>query len=88
MLSKSEAEVPLGHLTRGAIGGTEYPAAVLDDLRNVLTVRDSRDAKRTVIPARSGNLRIRLMESSRRAIGIFISTVAFSRDGFTNTCML
>jgi hypothetical protein len=50
MLSKSEAEVPLGHLTRGAIGGTEYPAAVLDDLRNVLTVRDSRDAKRTVIP--------------------------------------
>ena len=50
MLAKSEAEVPLGHLMRATIGGTEYPVAAPDDPRNMLTVRDSRDAKRTVIP--------------------------------------
>ena len=50
MLSKAAPEIPLGHYTGGSIGGTEYPVAVPDDARNVLTVRDSRDAKRTVIP--------------------------------------
>lgn len=43
-------EIPLGHLILGNIGGTEYPVAVPDDPRNVLTVRDSRAGKRTVIP--------------------------------------
>jgi Alpha/beta hydrolase domain len=43
-------EIPLGHFfTRNAIGGREYPVAVRDDPRNVLTVRDSRDAERTLI---------------------------------------
>lgn len=46
---KVMAEIPLGHLMTGSIGGTEYPVAVPDDPRNVLTVRDSRDAPRTVI---------------------------------------
>jgi hypothetical protein len=43
-------EIPLGHLILGNIGGSEYPVATLGDSRNVLTVRDSRNAKRTVIP--------------------------------------
>ena len=43
-------EIPLGHLIRGEIGGTEYPVAAPDDPRNVLTVRESRSATRTVIP--------------------------------------
>ena len=34
----------------GSIGGTEYPVAAPDDPRNVLTVRDSREARRTIIP--------------------------------------
>lgn len=42
--------IPLGHLITGRIGGTEYPVAVPNDPRNVLTVRDSRDAPRQVIP--------------------------------------
>ena len=50
MLPREMDEVPLGHLEIGNIGGTEYPVADPDDPRNVLTVRDSRDAKRTVIP--------------------------------------
>jgi hypothetical protein len=50
MLSKTMPEVPLGHYMTGNIGGTEYPVAAPDDPRNVLTVRDARDAKRTVIP--------------------------------------
>lgn len=50
MLSHETDEVPLGHLITGKIGGTEYPVANPDDPRNVLTVRDSRDAKRTPIP--------------------------------------
>jgi hypothetical protein len=50
MLSKEMDEIPLGHLIMGNIGGTEYPVAAPDDSRNVLTVRDSRDAARTVIP--------------------------------------
>ena len=43
-------EIPLGHLILGNIGGTEYPVAVPDDPRNTLTVRDSRNGPRTVIP--------------------------------------
>ena len=42
--------IPLGHLILGQIGGIEYPVADPNDPRNVLTVRDSRDAPRTVIP--------------------------------------
>ncbi len=42
--------IPLGHLITGRIGGTEYPVAAPDDSRNILTVRDSRDAERKVIP--------------------------------------
>jgi hypothetical protein len=49
MPSKAMDEIPLGHLIIGEIGGTEYPVAAPDDPRNVLTVRESRIAKRTVI---------------------------------------
>ncbi len=45
------SEIPLGHFfVRDEIGGSEYPVAAPADPRNVLTVRDSRDAPRTVIP--------------------------------------
>ena len=50
MPAKPMPEIPLGHLIIGNIGGTEYPVANPDDPKNVLTVRDSRDAPRTVIP--------------------------------------
>jgi hypothetical protein len=50
MPSRPTAEIPLGHLSQGTIGGAEYPVAAPDDPRNVLTVRDSRDGQRTVIP--------------------------------------
>jgi hypothetical protein len=50
MLSTTKAEIPLGHLILGNIGGIEYPVAAPDDARNVLTVRDTRTAPRTVIP--------------------------------------
>jgi len=43
-------EIPLGHLILGHIGGTEYPVAAPDDPHNTLTVRESRDAPRTMIP--------------------------------------
>jgi hypothetical protein len=43
-------EIPLGHLIQGKIGGLEYPVHAPDDPRNVLTVRDSPAAERTVIP--------------------------------------
>ena len=43
-------EIPLGHLITGNMGGTEYLAAAPDDPRNTLSVRESRDATRTVIP--------------------------------------
>jgi hypothetical protein len=42
-------EIPLGHLIIGEIGGAEYPVAAPDDPRNVLTVRESRNATRSVI---------------------------------------
>jgi Alpha/beta hydrolase domain len=50
MPSRVMAEIPLGHLILGKIGGIEYPVAAPDDQRNVLTVRESRDAKRETIP--------------------------------------
>jgi hypothetical protein len=50
MPSKLMPEIPLGHLIMGNIGGTEYRVASPDDPRNVLTVRDSREGQRTVIP--------------------------------------
>jgi len=50
MLAKEAEEIPLGHLILGGIGGSEYPVAAPEDARNVLTVRDSRNAARTVIP--------------------------------------
>jgi hypothetical protein len=50
MLAKALDEVPLGHLIIGHIGGSEYPVAAPEDPRNVLTVRASREARRTVIP--------------------------------------
>jgi hypothetical protein len=50
MLSKAMDEIPLGHLILGNIGGSEYPVTLPADPRNVLTVRDSRDAQRVLIP--------------------------------------
>jgi hypothetical protein len=50
MPSRVMPEIPLGHLITGRIGGSEYPVAAPDDPHNVLTVRDSRDAARTLIP--------------------------------------
>jgi hypothetical protein len=50
MLSKPMREIPLGHLILGNIGGIEYPVAAPSDPRNALTVRDARDAPRTIIP--------------------------------------
>jgi Alpha/beta hydrolase domain len=50
MPSKVMEEIPLGHLTTGHIGGREYPVAHPDDPRNVLTVRNSRNAQRQTIP--------------------------------------
>jgi hypothetical protein len=50
MLAKMLPEIPLGHLFSAGIGGSEYPVADPNDPRNVLTVRSSREAERTVIP--------------------------------------
>jgi Alpha/beta hydrolase domain len=50
MLAKSAQEIPLGHLIIGSMGGSEYPVAAPGDPRNELTVRDSRNAPRTVAP--------------------------------------
>ncbi len=50
MLAAKSDEVPLGHMMQGTIGGSEYPVADPDDPRNSLTVRDSREGQRTVIP--------------------------------------
>ena len=50
MPSKVMPEIPLGHLIQGNIGGSEYPVSAPDDPQNVLTVRDSPNGKRTVIP--------------------------------------
>ena len=50
MPSRVMEEIPLGHLILGNIGGSEYPVSAPGDPRNVLTVRDSRNAPRTIIP--------------------------------------
>ena len=50
MLAAKADEIPLGHVMVGTIGGLEYPVAHPDDPRNTLTVRDSREGKRTSIP--------------------------------------
>jgi hypothetical protein len=50
MLPEAAQEIPLGHLMRGSLGGTEYPVSAPDDPRNTLTVRGSRNAPRTIIP--------------------------------------
>src|SRR5215831_19195009 len=50
MPSKVMAEIPLGHLILGNIGGSEYPVFVPEDPRNTLSVRDSRTGPRTIIP--------------------------------------
>lgn len=41
---------PLGHIIVGHVGGTEYSVAAPDNPRNVLTVRDTPDGTRRVIP--------------------------------------
>ena len=88
MPSKAMPEIPLGHLIIGNIGGTEYPVSAPDDPRNVLTVRDSRDAPRTLsFRAQSGNSLILSMASSRPATVISISTATFSPGKFMNTFM-
>jgi hypothetical protein len=50
MPAQTMSEIPRGHLITGRIGGTEYPVSAPNDVRNVLTVRDSRDGERRVIP--------------------------------------
>jgi hypothetical protein len=50
MLPKARPEIPLGHFMLNNIGGSEYPVSDPADPRNTLTVRDSRNAPRTVIP--------------------------------------
>ena len=50
MLPAKTDEIPLGHYMTGIIGGSEYPVAQPDDPRNTLTVRDTREGKRTTIP--------------------------------------
>jgi hypothetical protein len=50
MLAARADEIPLGHIIIGNLGGTEYPVARPDDSRNTLTVRDTREGKRTLIP--------------------------------------
>ena len=50
MLAAKAEEIPLGHLITGIIGGSEYPVGQPDDPRNTLTVRDTREGKRKVIP--------------------------------------
>ncbi|MGA2991902.1 MAG: alpha/beta hydrolase domain-containing protein [Candidatus Korobacteraceae bacterium] len=52
-LAKPLQDVPLGHYfpaTAGGLGGSEYPVAAPDDLRNMLTVRDRPNSKRALIP--------------------------------------
>jgi Alpha/beta hydrolase domain len=50
MPARAMQEIPLGHLILGNIGGEEYPVANPDDPRNALTVRESRNAQRRLIP--------------------------------------
>lgn len=50
MPSRVMSEILLGHIILGKIGGSEYPVYSPNDPRNRLTVRSSRNAKRTLIP--------------------------------------
>jgi hypothetical protein len=50
MLPAKAYEIPLGHLILGNIGGSEYPVAEPNDPQDTLTVRDTREGKRTMIP--------------------------------------
>jgi hypothetical protein len=50
MPSRMMTEIRLGHLILGNIGGTEYPVSDPNDPRNILTVRNTRDGERRVIP--------------------------------------
>jgi hypothetical protein len=50
MPSHQMEEIPLGHLITGSMGGTEYPVSAPQDARNVLTVRETRQGARKVIP--------------------------------------
>jgi hypothetical protein len=49
MPSKVMEEIPLGHITLDAMGGSEYAVALPSDPRNSLTVRASPDAPRQLI---------------------------------------
>ncbi len=48
--SQRSRDMRLGHILVGNMGGVEYPVAAPDDPRNALTVRDSADGPRRVIP--------------------------------------
>jgi hypothetical protein len=50
MLPAKADEIPLGHVMPGAMGGSEYPVVQPDNPRNTLTVRNSREDERTLIP--------------------------------------
>jgi len=88
MLSEVMPEIPLGHLMEGHLGGVEYPVAAMKDPRNVLTVRNSREGQRTVIPHAewqfAHTVSGKLVPSDR-----FIHlNGASSQERFTNTSML
>ncbi len=53
MLARPADQIPLGHLMDGNLGGLEYPVAAPEDPRNVLTVREARDAPRKLVPRAS-----------------------------------
>jgi hypothetical protein len=50
MLSRPQPVIPLGHDIIGTIGGSEYPVANPRDPRNVLTVRNTRQGRRVIVP--------------------------------------
>jgi hypothetical protein len=50
MLPAKAGEIPLGHVIGDNLGGLEYSVTQPDDARNTLTVRDSREGRRTSIP--------------------------------------
>jgi len=47
---ESSDEIPLGHVMGTRLGGTEYPVADPNDVRNLLTVRDTPQGKRIPVP--------------------------------------
>ncbi len=50
MVPEKTGEQPLAHIVNGAIGGTEYPVADVNDPANVLTVRERPLDARQIIP--------------------------------------